>query len=169
MEVERGESFISSAPYAMVVPSRRTRFSRRVRDRRAPFIGLVRIVTDRRDAGNPSGRALSGSPRTMRTTPEKNLPLLALVLVVAACGREAVMVPPAPPGPPVDLVIGEPTPPPAPVAKPVPPPRPLPVVAPSDPERESETRGRAAAEGVGRADRPGARVHRRAPEGPRGA
>ena len=75
----------------------------------------------------------------MRTTPEKNLPLLALVLVVAACGREAVTVPPAPPAPPVDLVIGEPTPPPAPVAKLVPPPRPLPLVAPSAPERESES------------------------------
>jgi len=75
----------------------------------------------------------------MRTTPEKNLPLLALVLVVAACGREAVTLPAAPPVPPVDLVIGEPTPPPAPVAKPVPPPRPLPVVAPSAPERESES------------------------------
>lgn len=74
----------------------------------------------------------------MRTTPEKNLPLLALVLVVAACGREAVTLPSAPPAPPVDLVIGEPTPPPAPVAKPVAPPRPLPVVVPSEPEPEVE-------------------------------
>jgi hypothetical protein len=51
---------------------------------------------------------------------EKHLPLLAFVALLAACGREAVLVPSAPP---LDLVIGEPTPPPAPappIAKPVP-------------------------------------------------
>jgi hypothetical protein len=58
--------------------------------------------------GNPSGRALSGSPRTMRATPAKNLPLLVLLGTVAACAREAVLLPAAPAAPPVDLVVGEP-------------------------------------------------------------
>lgn len=104
---------------------------RGVRDRRAPFIGVVRIVTRTPfAAGNPSGRALSGSPRTMRATPAKNLPLLVLLgaVAVAACGKDALAPVAVPAAAPVDLVIGEPAPPAAPKVAVVPRPAPAPPV-----------------------------------------
>jgi len=70
----------------------------------------------------------------------RDLPLPLVLVVVAACGKEAVPLPSAPSAAPVELVIGEPAPPPAPTAKPTASARTEPAAKPPerDPASEAE-------------------------------